>query len=156
MRREFFIMNIQKDFEEFLRLLNGKKVEYVIVGGYAVAFHGHVRFTKDLDILFRNSPQNIIKLRNVLNQFGFPGDSLEDVAFSEQGKVVRMGISPVMIELINAISGISFETAWNNRVQGPFGAVKVNFLSKKDLLKNKKAAGRKQDLADIEKLKSFE
>jgi hypothetical protein len=148
-------MNIQKDFEEFLRLLNRKKVEYVIVGGYAVAFHGHVRTTKDLDIFFRNTPQNIKNLRSALNYFGFPGDSLNDVAFSEQGKVIRMGVFPVMIELINAISGISFETAWKNRVQGPYGKIKVNYLSKPNLLKNKLASGRLRDLADVAELKSI-
>ncbi len=149
-------MNIQKDFEEFLKLLNKKKVEYVIVGGYAVAFHGYIRLTKDLDILFRNTKLNILNLRSALNHFGFPSDSLEDVAFSEQGKIIRMGVSPVMIELINAISGVDFETAWKNRIIGPYGKVETFFLSKPDLLKNKKASGRPQDLADIEELKSIE
>jgi len=148
-------MNIHKDFAEFLKLLNRKKVEYVIVGGYAVAFHGHVRATKDMDILFKNSSQNILKLRTVLGQFGFPSDSLDDVAFSEQGKVIRMGVSPVMIELINSISGVSFETAWKNKVQGPYGNSKVNFISRPDLLKNKKAWGRPQDLADLAELKKI-
>jgi hypothetical protein len=148
-------MNIHKDFAEFLKLLNRKKVEYVIVGGYAVAFHGHVRATKDMDILFKNSSQNILKLRTVLGQFGFPSDSLDDVAFSEQGKVIRMGVSPVMIELINSISGVSFETAWKNKVRGPYGNLKVNFISQPDLLKNKKASGRPQDLADLAELKKI-
>lgn len=148
-------MNIHKDFAEFLKLLNGKKVEYVIVGGYAVAFHGHVRATKDMDILFKDSPKNILKLRTVLNQFGFPSNSLDDVAFSEQGKIIRMGVSPVMIELINSISGVSFETAWKNKVQGPYGNSKVNFISMQDLLKNKKASGRPQDLADVAELKKI-
>jgi predicted nucleotidyltransferase len=155
MRQEFFIMNIQKDFEEFLRLLNGKKVEYVIVGAYAVAFYGHVRMTKDLDILFRNTPQNIRKLRSALKQFGFTTDNLDDVAFSEQGKIIRMGVSPVMIELINAISGLSFDTAWKNRVQGPYGGIKVNFLSLQNLLRNKLASGRAKDIADVEELKKI-
>jgi hypothetical protein len=148
-------MNIHEDFEEFLKLLNKKKVEYIIVGGYAVAFHGYVRTTKDLDILFRNTPQNIHNLRSALNHFGFPADSLEDVAFSEQGKIIRMGVSPVMIELINAISGVTFEKAWKNRIRGSYGKVTAFYLSKPDLLKNKKASGRPQDIADIEELKSL-
>jgi hypothetical protein len=148
-------MNIHEDFEEFLKLLNKKKVNYIIVGGYAVAFHGYVRTTKDLDILFRNTPQNIHNLRSALNFFGFPADSLEDVAFSEQGKIIRMGVSPVMIELINAISGVTFEKAWKNRIRGSYGKVTAFYLSKPDLLKNKKASGRPQDIADIEELKSL-
>jgi hypothetical protein len=111
--------------------------------------------TKDLDILFRNTPQNIQKLRTALKKFGFTVDNLEDVAFSDQGKVIRIGVSPVMIELINAISGISFETAWQNRVKGPYGNIEVNFLSKQNLLKNKKASGRPQDVADLEALKKI-
>jgi hypothetical protein len=146
-------MNIQEDFEEFLKLLNKKKVEYLVVGGYAVAFHGYVRATKDLDILFHNSLPNIQRLKQVLNEFGFPVDDLRDVAFSEHGKIIRMGVSPVMIELINVISGVSFKTAWKNRVTGVYGKTKVFYLSKPDLMKNKKASGRPRDIADVEELK---
>jgi hypothetical protein len=148
-------MNIQEDFEEFLKLLNKKKVEYLVVGGYAVAFHGYVRATKDLDILFHNSLQNIQRLKQVLNNFGFPVENLRDVAFSEQGKIIRMGVSPVMIELINVISGVSFKTAWKNRATGVYGKTKVLYISKPDLLKNKKASGRPQDLADLAELKKI-
>jgi len=146
-------MNIQKDFEEFLKLLHKRNVEYVVVGGYAVAFHGYVRATKDIDILFNNSTVNIQRLKGVLNTFGFPADSLSDVAFSEKGKIIRMGVAPVMIELINAISGVSFETAWKNRITGRYGKTDVYYLSKSDLLKNKKASGRPRDLLDIDELK---
>jgi hypothetical protein len=146
-------MHIQEDFEEFLKLLNRKKVEYVVVGGYAVAFHGYVRATKDIDILFHNSQENIQRLKRALNEFGFPADGLSDVAFSEQGKIIRMGVSPVMIELINTISGVSFKTAWENRVAGMFGKSKIFYLSKPDLLKNKKASGRPRDLLDVDELK---
>jgi hypothetical protein len=146
-------MNIQEDFEEFLKLLNKKKVEYLVVGGYAVAFHGYVRATKDLDVLFHNSPSNIQRLKQVLNEFGFPVNDLRDVAFSEHGKIIRMGVSPVMIELINVISGVPFKTAWKNRVTGVYGKTTLFYLSKPDLMKNKKASGRPQDIADVEELK---
>ena len=148
-------MNIQQDFEEFLKLLNGKRVEYLIVGGYAVAFHGFVRATKDMDILFHNTPQNIRRLMLALNGFGFPTDNLSDVAFSEHGKIIRMGVAPVMIELINAISGVSFKTAWKNRAKGKYGTTTVHYLSRPDLLRNKKASGRPRDLLDVEELKSI-
>jgi Nucleotidyl transferase of unknown function (DUF2204) len=149
-------MNIQKDFEEFLKLLHKRNVEYVVVGGYAVAFHGYVRATKDIDILFNNSKVNIRRLKGVLNEFGFPADSLSDVAFSEQGKIIRMGVAPVMIELINAISGVSFKTAWKNRIAGRYGKTDIYYLSKSDLLKNKKASGRPRDILDIDELKRVE
>lgn len=120
-----------------------------------MAFHGYVRVTKDLDILFENSSQNIQRLKSVLNEFGFSSDGLSDVAFSEQGKIIRMGVSPAMIELINAISGVSFKTAWKNRIKGKYGTATAFFLSKPDLLKNKKASSRPQDLADVAELKSI-
>jgi hypothetical protein len=148
-------MNIHDDFEEFLRLLTERNVEYVVVGGYAVAFHGYVRHTKDLDILFRNDPANIANLRRALTDFGFPPESLERVAFSEQGKIIRMGVRPVMIELINVISGLSFDEVWKRRVEGQFGDRTVHYISKRDLLTNKKAAGRPQDIADYEELRGM-
>ena len=148
-------MNIHEDFEEFLKLLSEKNVEYVIVGGYAVAFHGYVRLTKDLDILFRNSTDNISRIRSALNGFGFPTESLDDVAFSEEGKIIRMGVSPVMIELINAVSGITFDEIWKNKVAGEYGSITVFYISLKDLLINKKASGRPRDIADYEELKSL-
>ncbi len=146
-------MNIQKDFEEFLKLLHKRNVEYVVVGGYAVAFHGYVRATKDIDILFNNSNANIQRLKFVLGEFGFPADSLTDVAFSKQGAIIRMGVAPVMIELINAINGVSFKTAWKNRITGRYGKTDICYLSKSDLLKNKKASGRPRDMLDIDELK---
>lgn len=148
-------MLIQKDFAEFLNLLNENKVKYVIVGGYAVAFYGYVRVTKDLDILFENSVANIRRLKKTLAAFGFPAGSLEGTAFSEHGKIIRMGISPTMIELINKISGVSFAKAWKNRISGDYGNVKVNFISKTDLLRNKKTAARPGDLVDVTELKSI-
>ncbi len=106
-----------------------------------------------IDILFNNTPQNIVRLKQTLNVFGFPTDNLSDVAFSEQGKIIRMGVAPVMIELINAISGVTFKTAWKNRVKGKYGNATVNYLSRTDLLRNKKASGRPRDLLDIQELK---
>ncbi len=147
-------MNIHDDFEEFLKLLNAHKVKYVIVGGYAVAFYGYVRTTKDLDILFHNTAQNIKRLRTALESFGFKTDALDDVAFSEQGKIIRMGVAPAMIELINAVTGLSFGRIWRNRTMGEYGSITVPFICLQDLLINKQAAGRPQDLADYAELKT--
>ena len=147
-------MNTHDDFEEFLRLLNDHQVEYVIVGGYAVAYHGYVRVTKGLGILYRNSPANIERLRDALNSSGFDAASLDDVAFSEQGRIIRMGSSPVMIELINTITGLTFDQAWTDRVEGQYGRVRACYLSKANLIVNKRAAGRPQDMADCAELES--
>ena len=146
------MMNIHRDFEEFLQLLNDHQVEYVIVGGYAVAFHGYVRATKDIDLFFRNSEKNITKICNVLSEFGLPVSKDERGDFGERGAIIRIGVSPIMIELINDISGVSFEEVWENRLEGKYGGVSVDFISFENLLKNKKQSGRPKDLADYDEL----
>ena len=145
-------MIIQDDLKEFFRLLNEKNVEYVIVGGYAVAFHGFVRATKDIDVLFHNTPANIKRLIAALVGFGIQESEMVMNTFSEQGRIVRMGSPPMMIELINAIGGVTFEEIWQNKVSGHYGDAPVFFISKSDLLKSKKAAGRPQDIRDLEEL----
>jgi hypothetical protein len=103
-------MIIQDDLKDLFRLLNAKSVEYVIVGGYAVAFHGFVRATKDIDILFNNTSENIIHLMAALENFGIPKTSMDKRTFSRQGQIVRIGTPPLMIELINAVGEVSFKT----------------------------------------------
>jgi hypothetical protein len=145
-------MIIQDDLKEFFRLLNENNVEYVIVGGYAVAFHGFVRATKDIDVLFHNTPSNIKRLMAALVGFGIAETTMEANTFSEHGRIIRMGSPPMMIELINAVGGVTFEKIWQNKVPGHYGDVGVFFISKSDLLKSKKSAGRPQDIRDIEEL----
>jgi predicted nucleotidyltransferase len=147
-------MIIQDDLKEFFQLLNENNVEYVIVGGYAVAFHGFVRATKDIDVLFHNTPANIKKLMAALTGFGIPESGMDLNTFSEQGRIVRMGTPPLMIELINAVGGVSFETIWQNKVVGNYGDVKVFFISRGDLLTTKKSAGRPQDIRDLKELEN--
>ncbi len=145
-------MIIHEDLKDLFRLLNANNVEYLIVGGYAVAFHGFIRATKDIDILFRNSPENINKIIAALSGFGISKDSMDDNVFSEPGRIVRIGSPPMMVELINAIGGVTFEEAWTNKISGTYGSVTIYFLSRHDLLKSKRAAGRPQDLRDIDEL----
>ncbi|MBN2189521.1 MAG: nucleotidyltransferase [Chitinispirillaceae bacterium] len=133
-------------------MLNKNGVEYVIVGGYAVAFHGFIRATKDIDVLFSNTPANIGRLMTALVEFGIQESAMAANTFSEQGRIVRMGSPPMMIELINAVGGVTFEEIWRNKVKGRYGDVEVFFISKNDLLKSKKAAGRPQDIRDLEEL----
>jgi hypothetical protein len=147
-------MHIHDEFQEFLKLLNRARVECLVVGGYAVAFHGHVRMTKDLDIFFRNTGDNIAKIIKALAGFGLAGSNVNTASFSEPGAIIRIGVSPVQIEMINAISGITFDTAWARSVVGRYGNVKVRYLSYADLIKNKTASGRPQDLADVAALKN--
>ena len=111
-------MNIHEDFEEFLRLLAKQQVEFVIVGGYAVAFHGYVRATQDKDIFLRSSDDNARNVLRVLRDFGFSVDEAILNDLRDPGSIIRMGIPPVRIEMINTISGLSFNEVWERRIAG--------------------------------------
>jgi len=145
-------MNIHRDFEEFLQLLNAEEVEFIIVGGYAVAFHGYVRATQDIDLFYSNTDSNIKKIGSALQRFGIATTNEQLAEFKDPGSIIRMGIPPVKIEMINKISGVSFERAWNNRNSGKYGDIEVYFLSLEDLLLNKKESGRPKDIADVDEL----
>jgi hypothetical protein len=147
-------MNTQQDFEELLKLFEQNNVSYVIIGGYAVAFYGYPRFTKDIDIFFNAIDANIAKIKTALCTFGFSEDSLPDNLFTEDGNIIKFGIEPVRVDLLNKIDGIEYETVEKNTVRGKYGEIEVNFISKGDLIINKAASGRPQDLLDIEKLKT--
>ena len=145
-------MNIQQDFEELLKLLEKNNVRYMIVGGYAIAFHGYPRFTKDIDIFFLNTKENIIKLRDALLAFGFTPESIPQKVFSEKGNIIQFGIVPVRVDLLNKIDGVSFEKAEKHIVRGRYGKTCVNFIGRVELIKNKKSSGRLQDKADAQNL----
>jgi hypothetical protein len=145
-------MNIQPDFEELLRLLEEHNVEYLIVGGYAVAFHGFPRFTRDIDIFYNHSTSNIQKILNALIKFGFSPNELPPELFHEKGNIVTFGVEPVRVDMVNEISGVPFEEAWPHRVRGTYGNVEVNFIGKTQLIKNKTSTSRTQDKADAEQL----
>lgn len=145
-------METQAHFKELLQLLERHKAEYVIVGGYAVAFHGYPRFTKDIDIFFRNSKENIGKVRKALIDFGFSGEDLEEALFVETGSIIQFGVSPLRVDITNEIDGVTFDEAISNSVRGKYGEIDVNFIGRLELIKNKKASGRDQDLLDAKKL----
>jgi hypothetical protein len=145
-------MNIQPDFEEFLRLLETHQVDYMIVGGYAVAFHGYVRFTKDIDIFFDSSLPNVERLRQALTEFGFRQETLAQVAFDRAGSVFAIGVVPVRIDLLNDIDGVTFDEAKSNAVRGRYGPVEVTFIGRDDLVRNKSSTTRAKDKADVEEL----
>ena len=123
-----------------------------MVGGHALAFHGRPRFTKDLDVLVEPTPENARLLMEALTDFGFGDVGLTPEDFSQPGKIVQLGVAPNRIDLMTAIDGVSFAEAWESRVAGRFGAQAVCYLGREAFIRNKRAAGRPQDLADIDAL----
>ncbi len=146
-------MNIQQDFEELLKLLEKNNVRYMIVGGYAVAFHGYPRFTKDIDIFIIDTDENIGKIINSLIEFGFNKSDLNAKMFKEKGNIIQFGIEPVRVDLLNKIDGVSFLEAEKKIVIGLYGNTKVKFIGKAELIKNKNSTNRLKDKADAEELK---
>ena len=148
-------MTIQQDFRELLRLLEENEVDYLIIGGYAVAFHGYPRFTKDLEIFFRSSPENIRRLRKALIGLGFSGKEIPENVFSEKGNILVFGVPPTRIDLLNEIEGISFEEAFLNSVKGSYDGLEARFIGYDELLRNKKASPRISDKGDVEELEKL-
>ena len=146
------MIEFPRDFKEFLQLLNSKKIEYLVIGGYAVGYHGYPRATGDMDIWIAITGQNAMKMVEALKEFGFDPPELQKEIFLKEQKVIRMGVPPMRLEILTSIDGVNFKTCFNNRIIADFGDFKVNFISKADLLKNKRASGRPQDLVDFDKL----
>ena len=143
---------MNSDLIELFYCLNEHKVKYLIIGGQAVIYHAEPRFTKDLDILVEPSKLNSKRLVSALKQFGAPTDNLNDGDFSKKGTLFVFGIAPNRVDILTGASGVTFTTAWKNRVVVEQKKVKTFFCSKADLIKMKRAAGRPQDLLDIEAL----
>lgn len=134
-------------------MLNSKEIEYLVIGGYAVGYHGYPRATVHMDVWIAMNENNALKMANALKEFGFNLPELKKELFLKEEKVIRMGIPPMRLKILTSIDGVSFETCFKNRVIADFRSFKVNFISKKDLLTNKRASGRPKDLADYDKLK---
>ena len=143
---------LDRNFADFLRLLNSHGVEYVVIGGYAVAYHGFVRATGDLDVFVGISEKNAAALVQVFKDFGFSTPELKDQLFLEAGKIVRIGLPPLRIEVLNGISGVTFAEIYPKRIEELIDGLRVPFINLHSLLKNKAASGRLKDLADIEEL----
>ena len=148
-------MRIEKDFKEFIALLNKNSVRYLIVGGYAFSFHAEPRYTKDIDFFVEGSEENAEKLLNALAGFGFKNIGLSKADFIKPGDIVQLGVPPVRIDLMTSVTGLDFAAAWENRVTGKYGGIRAFFVSKADLIQNKMAVGRKQDLSDIDRLQKI-
>jgi hypothetical protein len=145
-------MKIEKDYEEFLRLLNKNSVKYIVVGAFALALYSKPRYTQDLDILIETEEENIKKLINVLHEFGFKKINIKIEDLTKKDQILQLGYEPVRIDILTSITGCSFKEVWNNKLKEQYGKTLVNFIGKKELIKNKKAISRKQDIADLELL----
>ena len=149
-------MKTEKDYEEFLALLNKHKVRYCIVGAFALAFHARPRYTKDMDILVEATDENADRLLTALDEFGFGSLELAVEDFSTPGNIIQLGYEPVRIDILTSIKGLEFTKIWESRIQGPYGKETVNFIDRRNLIKSKKLSNRAQDRADLELLLSKE
>lgn len=141
---------LNKDFREFIESLNSNKVRYLVLGGYALAFHGHPRYTKDLDIWLQLSVSNAEKTMKALGDFGFSGIDVSAEDFLVAGMVVQLGFPPNRIDLINSPDGVEFEECWEARKIVDLDGLEVPIIDLENFKKNKKASGRPQDLADLD------
>jgi hypothetical protein len=142
---------LPKDFKEFIELLNNNKVRYLIIGGYAVVYHGYVRSTNDIDIWIDISEANIERLLSALDEFGFSALDLKKTDFMPN-QIIQLGCPPNRIDIITSPAGVSFDECYASKEQVELEMISVNFIDLKNLLKSKKAANRTRDLADLEEL----
>ena len=143
---------LPNDFKEFLRLLNETGVEYLLIGGYAVGYHGYPRTTADMDIWVANTPGNAAKVVSVFHQFGMNDSSLTVDLFQQPNKVIRMGVAPMRIEVLTEIDGVTFSECYAARESVEIDGQLVQLISLPHLRKNKRASGRHKDLDDLEHL----
>jgi predicted nucleotidyltransferase len=143
---------LPRDFKEFLSLLRSHGVEYLLIGGYAVIYHGFPRATGDMDIWIAMDPENARRMVDTVREFGFDTPDLSPALFLQDDSMVRMGNVPLRIEILTRISGVGFDECYHNRIVDEMDGVEVSVISLRDLLANKRASGRHKDLMDIEEL----
>ena len=147
-------MALSKDWREFLELLNSRGVDYVVVGAQSLAFHGRPRHTGDLDILIRPTPDNARLLLALLNEFGFEQSGFKETDFLQPDQIIQLGRVPSRIDLLTTISGVSTNEAFASKISATLDGIPVFVLSRDALIRNKRAVGRPQDLADIAALET--
>jgi len=145
-------MDLAPDFSEFFGLLTVHRVEFVVVGAYALALHGAPRYTGDMDILVRPTYDNANRLLTAIREFGFPTDALTPEAVVATSCLIQMGTPPVQLPIMSAIDGVSWDEVWSGRDVATLGGLPIPFIGRKAFVENKRAAGRAKDLADIEAL----
>ncbi len=146
------MIRLPSDFKEFLRLLNSEKVEYLLIGGYAVGYYGYPRATGDMDVWIAVNPANAAALVQVFRRFGFSADVVSTQSFLAEDKVIRMGIPPVRIDLVTRVDGIDFAQCFPRRTLARLDDVEINLIGLDDLKANKRAVGRPKDIDDLEHL----
>jgi hypothetical protein len=144
--------SLTRDFKEFLQCLNARDVDYLVIGGHAVAFHGYPRATADLDVWVAVSRGNADRLVGALRDFGFAGSDLTPDLFLQIDRIVRMGVPPNRIEIQTGIDGVRFSECQPRAAQAELDGVRIHFISLEDLKTNKRASGRNKDLADLDQL----
>ena len=145
-------MKLNRDLREFVESLNASGVDFVIVGAHALAFHGHPRFTGDIDILFYPTAENAARLVATLHDFGFAGLGYTPADFLTPGDFIQLGVPPNRIYLLNQVSGVSVDEIWKGCVAGNQDGIPVRFIGREHYIQNKRASGRSKDLADVDAL----
>ena len=138
------------DYDEFFALLNAHGVEFLVVGAYALAYHGAPRYTGDIDVFLKPTTENAARFLAALSAFGFPPGNLAPEQIVEPTRIIQMGVEPVQIHVMSAISGVTWDDAWAGRVEARCGSRDLPFIGRAEFIRNKRAAGRLKDLADIE------
>ena len=146
-------MPLSKDLREFVELLNANKVDYVVVGAFALAFHGVPRYTADLDLLVRPTEENGERILSALREFGFGNLEIHAGDFSVPDKIVQLGVSPNRIDLLTSLTGVSFDEVWSTREKGELDGLTVWFIDSSSLIKNKERTARPRDLGDADELR---
>ncbi len=145
-------MELQKDIREFVELLLSAKVEFLLVGGYALAVHGAPRFTEDIDFLIHLSAENADRLIEVIDKFGFGDLEIEREDFLKPDFIIQLGMAPNRIDLLTGIDGVVWEETWDSKTGYELDGLPIHVIGKEQLIKNKLASGRTKDLADAERL----
>jgi len=147
---------VNPDFRDLLAEFNAAGVEYLIVGAHALAAHGHVRATRDLDVWVCSSSENAPRVMTALKAFGAPLHDLTIADLLQPDLVFQIGVDPIRIDVLTSIDGVEFEDAWSDRFTTRFADVEVSVLSRRTLIQNKRAAGRPRDRADLDWLENDE
>jgi len=145
-------VDLAPDFSEFFALLTEHRVEFVVVGGYALALHGAPRYTGDLDIFVRPTHDNAVRLLAAIQAFGFPTDPLTADAVVTDSALVQLGVPPVQLHIMSAIDGVTWDEVWNEHDAAMLSGMQIPFIGRRAFVANKRASGRAQDLADLEAL----
>jgi hypothetical protein len=146
---------LNKDFKEFIELLNENRVNYLVIGGYAVNLHGYPRYTKDIDFWIEPTEKNIQKLLIAIEVFGFGSLDLKEEDFMNTNNIIQLGLAPRRIDILTAVEGLDFKACFNQKNQILLDEININFLEIRDLIAAKRTSARPQDLADAEKLEQI-